>query len=137
MGRIVTLLCCLGLATLSAENRVPGKGNGKGHKANSTGAGIAAANVRFGANDVLAIRQYYGAHPVTLPPGLQKKLSGGKPLPPGWQNKLRPFPSDIDGRLNPACGHCERGVIDGYGVIYDKKTAIILDIVQLAGDIVR
>jgi len=28
-------------------------------------------------------------------------------------------------------------VIDGYGVIYDKKTAIILDIVQLASDILR
>ena len=83
------------------------------------------------------IQQYYGAHPVSLPPGLQKKLARGKPLPPGWQKKLQPFPSDVDVRLGPSCGYCGRGVIDGYGVIYDKKTAIILDIVQLVGDILR
>ena len=47
------------------------------------------------------------------------------------------FPSDVAGRLSAACGYCGRGVIDGYGIIYDKKTAVILDIVQLAGDILR
>jgi hypothetical protein len=47
------------------------------------------------------------------------------------------LPSDVDDRLSPPCGYCGRGVIDGYGVIYDKKTAMILDIVQLAGDILR
>jgi hypothetical protein len=64
-------------------------------------------------------------------------LARGKPLPPGWQKKLQPFPSDIDVRLGPLCGYCGRGVIDGYGVIYDKKTAIIMDVVQLVGDILR
>lgn len=49
---------------------------------------------------------------------------------------MQPFPYDLDVRLGP-CGYCGRGVIDGYGVIYDKKTAIILDIVQLVGDILR
>ncbi len=45
--------------------------------------------------------------------------------------KLQPFPSDVEVRLGTSCGYCGRGVIDGYGVIYDKKTAIIMDIVQL------
>jgi hypothetical protein len=74
---------------------------------------------------------------MSLPPGLQKKVARGNPLPPGWQKKLQPFPSNIDGRLAPACGYCGRGVIGGYGVIYDRKTAVILDIIQLASDIVR
>ena len=122
---------------MSADNKGQGKGKGKGNQANAAASSAPVVNVRFGTNDVRVIQQYYGAHPVSLPPGLQKKLARGKPLPPGWQKKLQPFPSDIDVRLNPSCGYCGRGVIDGYGVIYDKKTAIILDIVQLAGDILR
>jgi hypothetical protein len=29
------------------------------------------------------------------------------------------------------------GVFDGYGVIYDKRTAIVMDVIQLVGDILR
>jgi hypothetical protein len=137
MGRIVTLFLCIFLATLSADDQDKGKGQGKGNQGKSGGSGATAVKVRFGTNDVQVIQQYYRAHPVSLPPGLQKKLARGKPLPPGWQKKLQPFPSDVDVRLGPPCGYCGRGVIDGYGVIYDKKTAIILDIVQLVGDILR
>ena len=72
---------------------------------------LCGRNVSFGTNDVRVIQQYYGAHPVSLPPGLQKKLARGKPLPPGWQKKLQPFPSDVDVRLVPPCGYCGRGVI--------------------------
>lgn len=92
---------------------------------------------RFINSDVHVIQHHYGSHPVSLPPGLQKKLARGKPLPRGWQKKLQPFPSNIEVRLGPLCGYCGRGVIDGYGVIYDKKTAIILDVVRLVGDILR
>jgi hypothetical protein len=137
MGRIVTLFLCIFLATLSADDQDKGKGQAKGNQGKSGGSGSTAVNVRFGTNEVQVIQQYYRAHPVSLPPGLQKKLARGKPLPPGWQKKLQPFSSDVDVRLGPPCGYCGRGVIDGYGVIYDKKTAIILDIVQLVGDILR
>jgi hypothetical protein len=139
MGRITALFLCVCLATMSADNhgQGKGKGKGKGNQGNVEGSSATVVNVRFGTNDVDVIQQYYRAHPVSLPPGLQKKLARGKPLPPGWQKKLQPFPSDIDVRLSPSCGYCGRGVIDGYGVIYDKKTAIILDIVQLVGDILR
>ena len=133
-GRI-TVFLCICLATMSAEAK--GKRQGKDNHGKSAGSSATVVNVSFGTNEVQIIRQYYGAHPVSLPPGLQKKLTRGKPLPPGWQKKLQPFPSDVDVRLGPSCGYCGRGVIDGYGVIYDKKTAIILDIVQLAGDILR
>ena len=139
MGRIAMLFLWMGLATMSADDKGKGdgKGKGKGNQGKSGGPGATVVNVSFGTNDVQVIRQYYGAHPVSLPPGLQKKLARGKPLPPGWQKKLQPFPSAVDVLLGSSCGYCGRGVIDGYGVIYDKKTAIILDVVRLAGDILR
>jgi hypothetical protein len=137
MGRIVTLFFCICLATMSADDKGRGKGKGKGNQGKSGGASTTVVNVGFGTKDVQVIQQHYRAHPVSLPSGLQKKLARGKSLPPGWQKKLQPFPTDIDVRLGPSCGYCGRGVIDGYGVIYDKKTAIILDIVHLAGDILR
>jgi hypothetical protein len=30
-----------------------------------------------------------GQNPGSLPPGLQKQVERGKPLPPGWRNKLQ------------------------------------------------
>jgi len=134
MTRTLTILFGLSLLAISAEGK--DKGKGKGNQGNNASSGPAVA-VYFGTNDIGIIRQYYGAHPVNLPPGLQKKLAKGKPLPPGWQKKLQAFPVEIEPRLIPACGYCGRGVIDGYGIIYDKKTAVILDIVQLASDIMR
>ncbi len=131
------LFCYICIATMGAENSGKNKGKGQGHQGKPGGPSATAVDVRFGPDEVNVIRQYYRAHSASLPPGLQKKLARGKPLPPGWQKKLQPFPLEIENRLDPPCGHCGRGVIDSYGVIYDKKTAIILDIVQLAGDILR
>jgi hypothetical protein len=135
--RIVTLFLCIWLATMTADGKAKDKLNGNGKQGRADGSEATLVNVSFGTSDVRVIQHYYGAHPMGLPPGLQKKLARGKPLPPGWQKKLQPFPSDVAGRLSAACGYCGRGVIDGYGIIYDKKTAVILDIVQLAADILR
>jgi hypothetical protein len=136
MRRIGTLFVCSCLATMSGHAK-EGNGKTKGQNKMSSTSGASVVNVRFGNNDVHTVQQHYGSHPVSLPPGLQKKLASGKPLPPGWQRKLQPFPPKVELRLDPLCGYCGRGVIDGYGVIYDKKTAIILDVVHLAGDILR
>ena len=125
---------CLVLASLLAFGQ--GKGKGKGNQASPTPS-AAVVDVRFGTNDVVVIKQYYGAHPIKLPPGLQKKLARGKGLPPGWQKKLQSFPPDLDVRISASCASCGRGVIDGYGVVYDKTTAIILDVIQLTADIIR
>jgi hypothetical protein len=122
---------------LSADDKGAGKGKDKGRHGKLSPSSATVVTVHFGRHDVQIIQQYYRTHPVSLPPGLQKKLARGKPLPPGWQKKLQPFPSEIDVRLGPPCGYCGRGVIDGYGVTYDKKTAIILDVVRLVGDILR
>lgn len=139
---LLTLLLA-GLAVGPEQAMAQGKGQGKGHgKGNGNGNGNgsatpSAAQIRFAPGDVRVIQEYYGAHPINLPPGLQKKLAQGRPLPPGWQKKLQAFPPAIDTRLGIPCDACGRGVIDGYGIIYDKKTAIILDMIQLAGDILR
>jgi hypothetical protein len=130
-----TLLFCVCLVSMGAKAK--GNSQGKRSQGQSGASSAAAVSVSFGKNDVEAIRQYYRAHPVSLPPGLQKKLARGEPLPPGWQKKLQPFPSAVNAQLSSPCGYCGRGVIDGYGVIYDKKSAIILDVVQLVGDILR
>lgn len=107
-----------------------GQGKGKGKRDRGPAVG-------FGVENTRVIQQYYGANPVALPPGLAKKLARGKPLPPGWQKKLRPFPSGLVLVQEPQCGGCGWGVMDGYGVLYDRKTAIILDVIQLASDILR
>lgn len=39
-------------------------------------------------NDLLDYFKGYEAQPQGLPPGLAKNLRRGKPLPPGWQNKV-------------------------------------------------
>jgi len=142
MFRFLTVLVCTaGLLCLTQEpayGQGKGKGKGKGHADKGGSPGVSASVVvHFGPGDVQVIRQYYGAHPVNLPPGLQKKLAKGKPLPPGWQKKLQPFPQDVYVRLGPACDYCIYGVYEGYGVIYDKRTAIILDLMQLTADILR
>lgn len=134
--RSALLLLAASIASFPAAAKDPPGGQGKGkNKGESRAAAVPGA--RFVSGEVRIIREYYTAHPVSLPPGLQKKLARGKPLPPGWQKKLTPFPGPLEGRLAPVCATCGRGVIDGYAVIYDKRTRIILDIVQLVGDILQ
>ena len=137
MGRTITLFLFIFLSTASASNQGKGKAKGKENQGNSGGSPSVMVNVGFGTNHVQVLRQYYGAHPINLPPGLQKKLAKGQPLPPGWQKKLQPFPPNVVVQLGAPCGYCGWGVMGGYGVIYDKRTAIIMDVVQLVGDILR
>ncbi|MBM3773645.1 MAG: hypothetical protein FJW37_00605 [Acidobacteria bacterium] len=122
------------LAAFPAAAKKGGDGRGRAHRETSTAV---AVQVRFPDAEVRIIRGHYAAHPVHLPPGLRKKLARGGGLPPGWQKRLQPFPDHLDARLGPLCGHCGRGIVDGCAVIYDKRTRIILDILQLAGDIAR
>jgi hypothetical protein len=41
-------------------------------------------------DDLVSFWDQYKGNPNGLPPGLAKNLARGKPLPPGWQDKLRP-----------------------------------------------
>lgn len=95
------------------------KGKGKGH-----------GNRYFRDGDAVYLRQYYSG-PVDLPPGLRKKYYRTGQLPPGWEKGFRPFPAALVQRLPPPPPYCERGYVDGYAVVYDRRTRIIVDIVDL------
>ena len=116
----------------SAKNH----GMAKGHGEASTPS-TRVEVIHWSSDDLRILREYYVQHPGNLPPGLQKKYARTGQLPPGWQKKMHAFPAAVDARLPPLCAYCGRGVVDGYGVIYDKRTSIILDVIRLAGDIMR
>jgi len=137
MVRPVVILTFLTLTfAFSVVAKKGGVGHGRG-QAQSDRSSSAVVVVRFAPTEVRVIHEYYAAHPANLPPGLRKKLARTGTLPPGWQKRFHPFPEYLEARLPPLCDYCGRGVVDGCAVIYDKRTRIILDVVQLVGDIVR
>lgn len=80
----------------------------------------------FRDDDLRVIHDYY--RPRSLPPGLQKKLYRTGQLPPGWEKKIRPFPDTVERRLPPLCSGCARGYMDGYAIIYQPRSRLIIDI---------
>lgn len=123
---------------------VPGwaKPHGKGHGPHANNRpeqahGVAApeAASHWRPSDAALIRQYYTVP--SLPPGLQKKLARTGSLPPGWQKKMQPLPPLVEQRLPALCNYCERGVVDQYAVIYDKRTRVVLDVLNLISDLRR
>lgn len=98
---IGALALAFALASPLALARGPGKGHGHGHgpsdesaaeHAPGHGGGHGAPTFSRGERDEL--QGYFGAHPADLPPGLAKQ---GK-VPPGWQKKLargKPVPDDL------------------------------------------
>jgi hypothetical protein len=87
-----------------------------------------AGNCYFGPGEVRVISEYYGPHSRNLPPGLQKKLYRTGHLPPGWQKRMQPFPVVVEQQLAPVPVGYSRGFIDGYAVVYNPRTQIIVDI---------
>jgi hypothetical protein len=85
----------------------------------------------MGARDVWIVSDYYAPRYRTLPPGLQKKLYRTGHLPPGWERKLELLPPVVEQRLVPIPGSYRRGIIDGYVVIYEPRTRIVIDVAPL------
>jgi len=83
-----------------------------------------------------------------LPPGLQKKVTRGKPLPPGWQKKLTRgerldldtyrlavgLPDDLLRRLPPPPPGSEILQIEDKIIRLDAATRTILDVFGLGGN---
>jgi hypothetical protein len=96
-----------------------GRGHGKGH-------------VRyFRPEDRVVLGQYYPVQ--SLPPGLRKKYARTGTLPSGWQKRVQPLPVAVIEQLPPPPPNCERGYVDGYAVVYDRRTRVVLDTVDLIG----
>lgn len=120
------------------EGKGKGKGNGKGQKNKPqeyNDQGGKHDSRYFRREDYGAVQRYYDG-PRNLPPGLRKKYERTGELPPGWQKKIRPFPPELDRSLPPLPPNCERGYIDGVAVVYDRKTRIILDSIDILGAII-
>ena len=83
--------------------------------------------------DVRVVSEYYAPRYRNLPPGLAKKLYRTGHLPPGWERKLEPLPVVVERQLVPLPAGYQRGVIDGYAVVYSPRTRVIIDVAVLFG----
>jgi len=82
-------------------------------------------------HDVEVIREYYAPRYRELPPGLAKKYERTGQLPPGWAKRIEPVPVVVERRLAPLPPAYRRGVIDGYVVVYQPRTQVVVDVVAL------
>ena len=137
MNRRKLLICLCGVGPLAtvcllAKDHGKGKGKGKNDKDNQQGdqQGGDHDSRHFRREDYGAVQRFYTG-PRDLPPGLRKKYYRTGKLPPGWQKKIRPFPPELVRVLPPPPPNCERGYIDGVAVVYDRRTRIILDSIDL------
>ncbi len=117
------------LAPAAAEAQGKSKGRGKAHKDSSAA---------FSTVDLRIILDYAGQHPTLvsaearrLPPGLEKNLRHGKPLPPGWQKKLAAFPAPLEGQLSPLPAGYRRVVVDRWALVIADATNVVLDVIDL------
>jgi hypothetical protein len=115
-----------GIVPLIAKDKDKHEKHGKKHGQNGNGHG----GNYFREEDAVYLRQYYGG-PVNLPPGLRKKYYRTGKLPPGWEKRFRPLPPVMIERLPPPPPYCERGYVDGYAVVYDRRTRIIVDVMDI------
>lgn len=118
LSLLAGLLAATGPAALAKDHGKKQK-HGKDHDSKYAAAYFHADHIRI-------LYDYYG--PRQLPPGLQKKLYRTGQLPPGWEKKMRPFPEAIDRRLPPLCYGCERGYLDGYAIVYQPRSRLIIDV---------
>ncbi len=121
------------LATVGLLGKDHGNGKGKGrNKENQQGddEGSEHDSRYFRREDYGVVQRYYTG-PRDLPPGLRKKYYRTGTLPPGWEKRIRPFPPVLVRVLPPPPPNCERGYIDGVAVVYDRRTRIILDSIDL------
>jgi hypothetical protein len=135
MNRRTLLIASLGLGLLSIEHESAtgydggqGKGNKRGQNDNDQGQD--ENSHYFRREDYAIVQRYYGG-PRDLPPGLRKKYYRTGKLPPGWQKKVQPFPPELVRVLPPPPPNCERGYVDGVAIVFDRRTRIIIDSIDL------
>jgi|SRR5690242_4356871 hypothetical protein len=126
----------IGSALLLSASDQDGEKHGKGHgrREDSRGEGGHDRGQRdsyFRPGDESYLHEYYRA-PANLPPGLRKKYYRTGTLPPGWQKRFRPFPPAVIARLPPTPAYYDRGYVDGYAIVFDRRTRLIVDLVDLA-----
>jgi hypothetical protein len=86
----------------------------------------------FRDDHLRVIRGYY--HERKLPPGLAKKYYRTGKLPPGWERRIQPFPYQVERSLPPVPAGCARGYVDGYAVVYQPRTQVVIDFHAVFGN---
>ena len=128
---LAELLAVISAPAVCAFTGSQGKGHGKDKKKwKDEHYDEDGSSRSFRQGDYGLIVHYYNG-PRNLPPGLQKKYERTGILPPGWQKKMRPFPPELVRQMPPPPPDCEFGYIDGVAVVYNRKTRIILDSIDL------
>jgi hypothetical protein len=87
------------------------------------------------AQDVVLIRDYYGSASAGrgngrgrngLPPGIERNLQRGKPLPPGIAKQY--LPQDLLGRLTPVERGFEYIVVAGKLLLVEAATQVVREV---------
>jgi len=73
---------------------------------------------------------YYYSDLGAFPPGIQRQLIVGRPLPPGLARRAYPFPHNLDAILGPPPPCCERVIIGRNAYLVDRNSNLILDILS-------
>jgi hypothetical protein len=124
------LMSGVAFANGSQKDHPKGKKDGHHEIVEASGTNV-AVHVVFAPHDVRIIREYYGTRFEGLPPGLQKKYRRTGQLPPGWRNKIEPFPLALERQIAVVPPGYARGVMDGHAVIYNPRTQVIFDVAVL------
>ncbi len=124
---LTTLLGACSLSGVLAKDHGKGKGRGKNKGEWDDDRGHPRY---FRQEHYEPLRRYY-AGPRDLPPGLRKKYYRTGTLPRGWQKKMRPFPPELVRVLPPPPPYCEFGYVDGVAVIYNRRTRVIVDAIDI------
>jgi len=129
------LLCQPAWADRSQDDHKHGNKHAKHHDDDDQGedSDHRAAMYWFRPHDVQIITEYYAPERRSLPPGLAKKYYRTGHLPPGWQKKIQPLPVVIERQLIVLPPDYRRGVIDGYAVVYNPRTQVMIDVTAVFG----
>ncbi len=109
------------------EDHGHGNGHGKGHDKHDDGPD---QNSYFRQQDYGNLTRYYTG-PRNLPPGLRKKYFRTGTLPPGWQKLFQPMPAVVIQQLPPLPPTYQRGYLDGYAVVVNPRTRVIVDAIDI------
>jgi len=119
-------------ALFNPDHEGHGKERGHDHHDNQDSGGPRHEKARiqyFRPEDHVLLARYYPVR--SLPPGLKKKYARTGTLPPGWEKRVQPLPYAVVETLPPPPPNCDGGYVDGYAVVYDRTTRVILDTVDL------
>ena len=87
----------------------------------------------FEPRDLRVISKYYASLYASLPRVPESKFRRNGQLPPGWEARMQLIPVEVETQLIPVPVGYRRGIIDGFAVVYNLQSAVIIDVTPLFG----